>query len=205
VPEGFSTITNASGQYIPYYVLGQVSIAERLTPLIGVNFQTLEKITGRLEFRTERAVALNTTNAQVTELRTQEFVIGFGYATNRLRLPFRVGGEQRVLKNELTARLDLSIRDNVTIQRTIEDVVNPAYQSNGTVDPTVEPSLGRSVSLPTNGTKQLQLRPTIDYVLNQRLNLQFFFTRTVTEPRVENSYRNSTTEGGIQLRYSLSQ
>ncbi|WP_277231006.1 cell surface protein SprA [Hymenobacter sp. YC55] len=199
-PLGLSSLTNASGQYIPYYVLGQVSIAERLTPLIGVNFQTLEKITGRLEFRTERAVALNTTNAQVTELRTQELVIGFGYATNRLRLPFRVGGEQRVLKNELTARLDLSIRDNVTIQRTIEDVVDPA---NATA--TLPAYVGNTVSLPTNGTKQLQLRPTIDYVLNQRLNLQFFFTRTVTDPRVQNSYRNATTEGGLQLRYSLSQ
>ncbi len=195
-----SYLTNASNQYIPYYVLGQVSIAERLTPLIGVNFQTLEKITGRLELRTERAVALNTTNAQITELHTQELVIGFGYATNRLKLPFRVGGEQRVLKNELTARLDLSIRDNTTIQRTIVDVVDPASATA-----TLLASPGSSVSLTTNGTKQLQLRPTIDYVLNQRLNLQFFFTRTVTEPRVENSYRNATTEGGIQLRYSLSQ
>lgn len=105
-----------------------------------------------------------------------------------------------MLKNELTARLDLSIRDNVTIQRTIEDVVDPA---NATA--TLPANVGNTVSLPTNGTKQLQLRPTIDYVLNQRLNLQFFFTRTVTDPRVENSYRNATTEGGLQLRYSLSQ
>ncbi|MBO0356953.1 cell surface protein SprA [Hymenobacter sp. BT186] len=199
-PAQLSTITNATGQYIPYYVLGQVSIAERLTPLIGVRFQTLEKITGNLEIRTERAVALNTTNAQVTELHTQELVIGFGYATNRLKLPFRIGGEQKILKNELTARLDLSIRDNVTIQRTIEDVVDP---QNATA--ALPASIGRPTGIATNGTKQVQLRPTVDYVLNQRLNLQFFFTQTITEPRVENSYRNSTTEGGIQLRYSLSQ
>ncbi|WBO83678.1 T9SS outer membrane translocon Sov/SprA [Hymenobacter yonginensis] len=198
-PEGLSTITNASGQYIPYYIIGQVSIAERLSPLIGVNFQTLEKITGRVELRTERAIGLNTTNAQVTELHTQELVIGFGYATNRFKLPFRVGGEQRILRNELTARLDLSIRDNTTIQRSIEDVVDPDNPT-GTA-----PSVGRSRGLTTNGTRQMQLRPTIDYVLNQRLNLQFFFARTVTDPQVQNSFKNSTTEGGLQLRYSLSQ
>jgi cell surface protein SprA len=198
-PAEFSTITNESGQYIPYYVIGQVSIAERLSPLIGVNFQTLEKITGRAELRTERAIALNTTNAQVTELHTQELVIGFGYATNRFKLPFRVGGEQKVLRNELTARLDLSIRDNTTIQRTIEDVVDP-NNTTGAV-----PSVGSERGVTTNGTRQLQLRPTVDYVLNQRLNLQFFFSRTITEPRVQNSFRNSTTEGGLQLRYSLSQ
>ncbi|WP_260625787.1 cell surface protein SprA [Hymenobacter sediminicola] len=195
-----SFLTNASGQYIPYYVIGQVSIAERLSPLIGINFQTLEKVTGRVELRTERAIALNTTNAQVTELHTQELVIGFGYATNRLRLPFRIGGEQRVLRNELNARLDLSIRDNTTIQRTIEDVVDESEATSNN-----PASVGRARGLTTNGTRQLQLRPTIDYVLNQRLNLQFFFSRTVTDPRVQNSFKNSTTEGGIQLRYSLSQ
>lgn len=200
VPEGpteLSSILNESGQLIPYYVIGQVSIAERLSPLIGVNFQTLQKVTGRVEYRTERAVGLNTTNAQVTELHTQELVIGFGYATNRLKIPFRIGGEQKVLRNELTARLDLSIRDNSSIQRTIEESVDPA--------PNVVGNPGRARGLTTNGTRQMQLRPTIDYVLNQRVNLQFFFSRTVTDPKVENSYKNSATEGGIQLRWSLSQ
>ncbi|WP_345110177.1 cell surface protein SprA [Hymenobacter algoricola] len=192
-----SNVFNTNNQLIPYYVVGQVSIAERLTPLIGVNFQTLQKVTGRLEYRTERALGLNTTNAQVTELHTEEMVIGFGYATNRLKIPFRIGGEQKILRNELTARLDLSIRDNYTIQRSIEGSVDPSLSTTG--------SVGRPSGLITNGTRQMQLRPTIDYVLNQRLNLQFFFTRTVNSPRVQNSFKNSATEGGIQLRYSLSQ
>jgi cell surface protein SprA len=50
---------------------------------------------------------------------------------------------------------------------------------------------------------QVQLRPTVDYLLNARLNLQFYFTQTITQPRVSNAFRNSTTEGGLQLRYSL--
>ena len=124
-------------------------------------------------------------------------VIGFGYVTNGLKLPFGSGNNQRVLNNELTARLDLSIRENTTIQRTILDVVDP---SSGQ-----PPSLGRPVSLTTNGNRQVQLRPTIDYVLNQRLNLQFFFTRNISDPRVENAFKTSSTEGGIQLRYSLGQ
>ncbi|WP_230471092.1 T9SS outer membrane translocon Sov/SprA [Hymenobacter jejuensis] len=196
-PQGLSELVNTSNQFIPYYIIGQVSIVERLAPLIGINFTTLEKTTGRVEYRTERNVALNTTNAQVTELHTQELVIGFGYATNRLQLPFKIGGEQRILRNELNARLDLSIRDNTIIQRTIQDVVDPGG--------TAQASPGRAASQTTNGSRQVQIRPTIDYILNQRLNLQFFFTRTVTEPRVSNSFKNAATEGGIQLRYSLSQ
>ena len=189
---------NSAGQLIPYYVVGQVSIAERLAPFIGVNFQTVSRATGRLEYRTDRAVVLNTTNAQVTELYTKEIVVGFGYATNSLKLPFKVGGEQRVLKNNLTARLDLSIRDNITVQRSIIEVTDPT-------SPTDPGRVGRAQGQITNGSKTMQLRPTIDYLLNTRLNLQFYYSQTITAPRISNAFRNTNSEGGILLRYSLTQ
>ncbi len=196
----FPSRVSGTGQYIPYYVIGQVSIVEHLAPLIGVNFQTLNKVTGRVEYRTDRALALNTTNAQVTELHTTALVIGFGYAATGLKLPFRVGGEQRVLKNALTTRLDLSINDNVTIQRSILNTVDPTAAT-----PANPASVGTPTSQITNGSRQLQLRPTVDYLLNTRLNLQFYFTQTITTPRVSNAFRNANTEGGFQLRYSLTQ
>ncbi|RZK96670.1 MAG: cell surface protein SprA, partial [Hymenobacter sp.] len=118
-------LRNSTGQYVPYYVVGQVSILESLTPLLGINFQTVNNVTGRLSYSTSRAVALNTTNAQVTELRTADITIGLGYAATGLKLPFKVGGEQRVLKNNLQARLDLNIRDNTTIQRSILGSIDP--------------------------------------------------------------------------------
>ncbi len=195
----FPNRRNATGQFLPYYVVGQVSIVERLAPLVGVNFQTVSRATGRLEYRTDRAVVLNTTNAQITELYTKEVVVGFGYATNSLKLPFRIGGEQRVLKNNLTARLDLSIRDNITVQRSIIESVDPGNAQGQA------PSIGRGVGQITNGSKTFQLRPTVDYLLNTRLNLQLYYSQTITTPRISNAFRNSNTEGGVQLRYSLTQ
>ncbi|GAA4037898.1 cell surface protein SprA [Hymenobacter glaciei] len=197
-PDFPNQISASNQQFIPYYVVGQVSIAERLAPLIGVNFQTVSRATGRLEYRTDRTVVLNVTNAQVTELYTNEIVIGFGYATNSLKLPFRIGGEQRVLKNNLTARLDLSIRDNITIQRSIIDVADPT-------SPTDQGNIGRAQGQITNGNKTFQLRPTVDYLLNSRLNLQLYYSQTVTTPRISNAFRNTASEGGVQLRYSLTQ
>ncbi|AMR28846.1 cell surface protein SprA [Hymenobacter psoromatis] len=203
----FPYVLNATGQYVPYYVIGQVSIVESLTPFIGINFQTVNNVTGRVQYNTSRAVALNVTNAQVTELHTTELIIGLGYAAKGLKLPFRVGGEQRTLKNNLTARLDMSIRDNATIQRSILGSVDPvpAALGSGTILGTaaVVGDPGTSTSQITNGSLQVQLRPTIDYLLNTRLNLQFYFTQTITQPRVSNAFRNATTEGGVQLRYSL--
>jgi cell surface protein SprA len=212
-PTATPFITNTTGQYVPYYVVGQVSIIESMAPLLGVRFQTVNNITGNVQYNTARAVALNITNAQVTELHTTELVIGMGYAATGFKLPFRVGGEQRVLKNTLTGRLDLSIRDNATIQRSILGSVDPVPATRNTpASPTapagqgvaaVAGDPGTPTSQITNGSLQLQLRPTVDYLLNARLNLQFYFSQTITQPRVSNAFRNATTEGGIQLRYSL--
>jgi cell surface protein SprA len=196
-------ILNSTGQYVPYYVIGQVSILESLAPLIGINFQTVNNVTGNVQYNTTRAVALNTTNAQITELHTTELVIGMGYAATGLKLPFRVKGEQRTLKNNLSARLDLSIRDNTTIQRSILNSVDPIPTLAGSSTVGVDGDPGIATSQITNGALQVQLRPTVDYLLNARLNLQFYFTQTITQPRVSNAFRNSTTEGGLQLRYSL--
>ncbi|MBJ6143731.1 cell surface protein SprA [Hymenobacter sp. BT559] len=195
-------VVNSTGQYVPYYVVGQVSFLESLAPLAGINFQTVNNITGRLQYATSRAVALNTTNAQVTEVHATDLTIGIGYAATGLRLPFRVGGEQRVLKNNLQARLDLSIRDNTTIQRSILNSVDPIPAVLGGAA-AVQGDVGIPTSQITNGALTVQLRPTVDYLLNARLNLQFYFTQTITQPRVSNAFRNATTEGGLQLRYSL--
>ncbi|HSI89677.1 MAG TPA: cell surface protein SprA, partial [Adhaeribacter sp.] len=188
--QGFPTIRNERGEYVPYYIVSQVSIIEALTPLIGINFKTKNNITGRVEFKTARNLSLNLSNAQVTENLMKDFVVGAGYSTSNFRIPFRINGEYKTLKNELTARLDLSIRDNVVIQRSI-------VRDGATGE--------KPFNVITNGSMQLQLRPTVDYTLNQRLNLQLYFTRTISDPAISTSFKNTVTEGGVQLRYSLSQ
>ncbi|MEJ8804450.1 T9SS outer membrane translocon Sov/SprA [Pontibacter sp. H249] len=187
-PAGFPTATNNFGQLVPYYIVNQLTVSERLAPLLGVNFRTKTNLTGRIEYKVERNLSLNLTNAQVTETNVKDYVFGFGYATSNFRIPFRIGGQRRVLENELTMRLDFSVRDNQTVQRAIA---------------TDEDGFEVSQNQITNGTRQLQLRPTIDYVLSQRVNIQFYVLRTVSDPKISTSFRNSVTEGGVQLRVSL--
>jgi cell surface protein SprA len=181
---------------VPFYIVNTVTISERLAPLIGVNVKTKKNITGRMEYKVERNVALNTTNAQVTSIFTQDYVFGLGYITNRFKLPFKVRGVRQTLTNDLTMRLDMTIRDNETVQRTI-------VQERGIVNGVSVIKGERSQNQTTNGTRQVQLKPTIDYVLNQRLNLQFYFTRIVSAPKISSSFRNVATTAGFQLRYNL--
>jgi len=189
------TQVNERGEYISYYAISQVIISERMAPLLGVNFRTKNNISGRMEYRTERNLALDMTNAQVMQNGIRDYVVGIGYTASNFRIPFRIRGEYKTLKNELNARLDLTLRDNETIQRTIvaetDDAGNVVSES--------------SRNVVTNGTLQMQLKPTIDYTLNQRLNIQFYFTRVISDPKIESAFRNTVSEGGIQLRYSLSE
>ena len=57
----------------------------------------------------------------------------------------------------------------------------------------------------TAGAVNFQLKPTVDYMLNQRLNLQVYFERNVNEPLITSSYRRSTTTFGFQLRFNLAE
>jgi cell surface protein SprA len=57
----------------------------------------------------------------------------------------------------------------------------------------------------TNGNLNIQVRPTIGYVINQNLNLTLYFERTINEPRVTTAYRRTSTAFGGQLRFNLSQ
>ncbi|WP_246000894.1 T9SS outer membrane translocon Sov/SprA [Pontibacter diazotrophicus] len=187
-PGGFPTQLNEFGRIEPYYLVSQLTVMERLAPLLGINFRTKTNLTGRLEYKIERNLSLNLTNAQVTETNVKDYVVGFGYATSNFRIPFKIGGQRRVLENELTMRLDLSVRENQTVQRAIT---------------TDNEGVERSQNQITNGTRQLQLRPTVDYVLSQRVNLQFYVLRSVSDPKISTSFRNSVTEGGVQLRVNL--
>lgn len=173
---------NANGEYVPVYVISQVLISEQFAPLIGINVRTKSRFTARAEYKTKRDLALNISNAQVTELNSKDISCEVGFTKNNMKLPFKSQGRTIVLKNDVTFRMNITISDNKTIQRKVDDL-----------------------STITNGNINFQIRPNISYVVNQKLTVQGYFERTVNEPLVTNSYPRATTRFGIQVRFSLAQ
>ncbi|GAB1444851.1 cell surface protein SprA [Flammeovirgaceae bacterium] len=178
----FGTATNANGELIPIYLISQVLISETFAPLIGINVRTKKKMTVRFEYKTKRDLALNISNAQITELNSKDWSVELGYTKNNLKLPWKSEGRVLTIKNDITFRLNMSITNNQTIQRKIEEV--------NTI---------------TNGNINFQLRPNVNYVVNQKLNIQFYVDRNVNEPLVSNSYRRSTTRVGFKILFNLAQ
>jgi cell surface protein SprA len=170
------------GVITPGYVISQVMISEQFSPLIGINVRTKGRLTANFQYKTKRDVALNISNAQVTELNSKDVSFELGYTKNNMRLPIKSQGRTVVLKNDVTFRLNTTVSDSKTIQRKIEED-----------------------NIITNGNINIQLRPNISYVVNQKLNIQVYFERTINEPLVSNSYRRATTRFGTQIRFSLAQ
>ncbi len=174
--------TEESNLWVPTYIVQQVAITERFNPLIGLNLRTKSRFTARAEYRIERSLALQLSNTQITELRSDDFNFEIGFTKSDFKLPFRFKGRSIVLENDLTFRMNIAVKDTETIQRKIDDE-----------------------STITNGNLNFQLRPTISYVLNEQLQLQFYFTRNVNDPKISNSFKRTTTESGIQIRFNLAQ
>jgi cell surface protein SprA len=178
----FASQTNAKGELIPVYVISQVMISEQFAPLVGVNFRTKSKLNLRFEYKTKRDLSLNISNSQVTELNSKDWSIDVGYTKANMKMPFKDNGRVITLKNDITFQLNMSISNNRTIQRKIDEV--------NTI---------------TNGNINFQLRPNVSYMINQKLRIQGYLERTVNEPLVTNSFRRSTTRGGIKILFNLAQ
>ncbi|MEQ8301924.1 MAG: cell surface protein SprA [Cyclobacteriaceae bacterium] len=178
----FGSVTNGAGEIIPVYVISQVLISETFAPLFGVNLRTKKRLSFRFEYKTKRDLALNISNAQVTELNSKDWSVEVGYTKNNMRMPWKSQGRVITIKNDLTFRLNMSVTNNRTIQRKIDEV--------NTI---------------TNGNINFQLRPNVNYVVNQKLNIQFYYDRNVNDPLVSNSYRRSTTRVGFKILFNLAQ
>lgn len=162
------------------YTINTVVIREQFAPLIGVNVRTKSKITLRADYNRDRTMTLNLSNAQVTETSSQDFTFGGGFSASGVKLPVRIQGRQVVLANELQVRFDATYRESETVQRLLD----------------------RPNTI-TMGNQDLQFKPSINYVINQRMNVQAYYEYTLSNPKISNSFRRVQQRFGVQFRFTL--
>ena len=174
--------TDTLKHLVPTYVINQVLISETYAPLIGVSVKTKSKVSLTFNYKTKRDVSLNVSNAQITEVNGKDWSLEVGFTKNNMRMPFRDQGRIITLKNDVTFRLTMGVTNAQTIQRRIDE--------------------GSTV---TNGNINFQLRPNIQYVVNKKVTIQFYFERTTNTPLVSSSYPRTASKGGFKLIFNLSQ
>ncbi|MGV3596842.1 MAG: cell surface protein SprA [Bacteroidota bacterium] len=175
------SINPLDSNFYPKYEIRSVTINESFNPLIRIDINFINNITANFEYKSSRTLALSLSNYSLSETRNVEFVIGLGYRAKEIYLPFKIGGRKPFLKNDLNIRIDFSIRDVATMRRDLQNLV----------------------TTPTQGQRILAIKPQIDYMLNEKLNLRFYYDRRVTTPATSNAFPTAITQGGISLRYTL--
>ena len=198
---GFGFVNDvASGNPVPssMYDISTVSINESFSPLFGVDMTFNNNLTAKAEMRKTRVVTLSMTSQQLTETRSNDFVIGLGYKIADLKLfaPKRTvrskgkaGGKDGKTQtnangfaNDLNLRLDFTFRNQAAINR---DILTQLSQA-------------------TSGNKAVQVSFSADYALSKYLTLTAYYDRQMNKPLLtSSSYPVTTQDFGVSIKFIL--
>lgn len=182
-----SFLDTLSGNFIPYFLVPNISMSEQFGPLAGIDFTTSNQLSGRFEWRKSRQLSLSLVDFQLSEIRSTELTFNMRYR-KRGKLPFNIklgkkGGEGGSSETDMTFAMDFSLRDDITANSRLD-------QTN---------------AFATGGQKVISLRPTVDVVLSNRVNMQFYFDQRRVTPYISNAAPSVNTRAGVQVRISLAQ
>jgi cell surface protein SprA len=176
---------NTVGDYYPELEFANVTITEQFNPLINVDVTFLNSLMAKFEIKRSRNLSLSFSNNQLTELTSQEYIVGAGYRIKELPISFsRIsGGTGKTFKSDVNIKADFSIKNDKTVLRSIDSDLNQV----------------------SAGEKVTSMRFSIDYELSKSLTIELFFDKVTRNPFLPSRFRTSDTKGGIRLRFSLAQ
>ena len=195
---GFGFVNDvATGMPVPScpYDISTVSINESFSPLIGVDMAFQNNITAKMEVRRTRVLTLSMTSQQITETRSNDYVIGVGYKVVGLNLfaPKRVVRTRgrrnqetqtnaKGFSNDLNLRLDITFRNQCALNR---DIITQLSQA-------------------TSGNKAVQISFSADYSLSKYLTLTAYYDRQMNKPLLTtSSYPVTTQDFGVSMKFIL--
>jgi len=177
---GASSTRDVNGDFLPMYQFSSITITEQFVPLLGIDVRFKNGVTANINYKQSRILSLSVLNSQLTQQNEKDLVFGFGYKTKNFRFPFG-WFNNTILKNDLTFKVDFALRDNETF----------IYQSD---------VVAAQVS---SGAQNITYRPSIDYALSTRFNLNLFYDSNLTKPFTSQSFNTSFTNFGINLKLLL--
>ncbi|HWR33236.1 MAG TPA: cell surface protein SprA [Chitinophagaceae bacterium] len=172
-----------TGNYIPYFLVPNISIQEAFDPLIGIEMTFTNQLSTRFEFRKTRQLSLSLIDYQLAENRSTEVTFGLDWRRKGVplikKLPFMKGK----LDNDVTFKIDFSMRD----------------------DATANSKLDQKTAFGTAGQKVIRIAPSIDYIINNKVSVKLYFEQNRNIPKISNTFPITNTRGGLQIRISLTQ
>ena len=135
----------------------------------------------RGEIRKDRTLTLNFDNNTLTDIKGTEFIFGVGYILKIVAFNTRFAGKQQKLKGDINMRADISIRDNLTMIRSV-DVEN--NQISG-------------------GQKLLSIKFAADYKLSSNITASFYYNHNTSRYAISTTFPRQSINAGFNFIYNL--
>ncbi|MEE9373594.1 MAG: cell surface protein SprA [Saprospiraceae bacterium] len=202
--------------YFSRYEIPDIVLSERFAPIIGIDMKTVNNMNINIEYSKSRILSLDLGVGQLNEVNTTEFIFGFGWILEDVKIGFLTGRTIKVPKikvgidteNGLSKGEKEKNRDDPKAgERGVkvdQNKMNITFNFGFRDDITFLHELDSGASAkPTRGIKSLSISPSVDYDINKNFTLRAFVDYMMTQPYVSDSYRSTRIEGGITARFNL--
>lgn len=178
---GQETVFNTNGDFIAPVSMEGVQITEQFNPLIRFAMSMTNSIQLNFSIQKNRTLNLSFSNNQLTETTRKGITFGGGYRFKDVAIDIKVAEETHHLKSDIVLQLNLTYNSNKTNIRKIN----------------------QNISQVSSGSEVWMAEVSAEYALSTSLTLRAFFQTNINTPYISNSYPNSTTKGGITVRFSF--
>lgn len=169
--------------YLPKYDFNMVSISEQFSPLLDLDMTWENSFISKIAWRKTRNLTLSFSNNQMTEVTSNELIVGTGYRFKQVPLSLNLGGNQQTFRSDINVKLDISVRQNKTVLRKLVEQIDQI----------------------SAGQRTVSINFSADYQFSKMLTFRAFYDQVINNPFVSNQYPNSNTTAGISLRFTLAQ
>ncbi|QNM87137.1 cell surface protein SprA [Polaribacter pectinis] len=177
----FATPNANSGNYEPELLVSAVTLVDEFSPLLKVDMKMKNSFSVRGEVKRDRTLTMNFNNSTLTDIKGTEYIFGFGYVFKDVKMNTRFTGKKQTLKGDINLRADVSLRDNITQIRAVDEDNN---QISG-------------------GQKLFSIKFTADYRLSSNLTASFYYNHQTSKYAISTTFPRQAINGGFNIVYNL--
>ena len=172
---------NISGNYQPKTLLSTATLIDEFSPLVRLDMKMRNSFSFKGEVRSDRSLTLNFNNSTITDVKGIEYVVGLGYKIKDVKFVTKITGKKETVKGDVNLRADISLRDNLTLIRTIDE-------ENDQI---------------TGGERLFGFKFLADYNLSKSLTASFYYNHNTFNYAISTSYPRQNINTGFNIIYNL--
>ena len=172
---------NVANNYEPDLLVSAVTLVDEFSPLVKVDMKMRNSFSFRGEIKRDRTLTMNFNNSTLTDIKGTEYIFGLGYVIKDVKFNTRFTGKKQTLKGDVNLRADVSLRDNLTQIRSVDE---ENIQISG-------------------GKKLFSIKFTADYRLSSNLTASFYYNHQTSKYAISTTFPRQSINGGLNIIYNL--